>query len=111
MGSKASRLTILSVLGTRPEVIQTAALSSAIGSSMREVLVNTGQHYDANMDADQIADTGLATPAYNLAIGESPKPPVELARTKLCSIIRRERPTAVLVRHTPINFREHIQVV
>ena len=92
------RLTVVSVLGTRPEVIQAAALSAALRDRMHEVLVNTGQHYDANMDGDQIVDTGLGTPSYNLGLGAGGCRHVEFARRQLSRLIAHERPDAVIVR-------------
>ena len=42
---------ILTVLGARPQFIKASVVSHVIGQTtgMREVLVHTGQHFDANM--------------------------------------------------------------
>jgi len=46
-----SRRKILTVVGARPEFIKAMAVSRAIGASetCREVMVHTGQHFDAGM--------------------------------------------------------------
>lgn len=61
---------ILTVLGARPQFIKAAALSKAIAenSNFQEVLVHTGQHFDANMSAVFFREMGIPKPKYNLNI-------------------------------------------
>ena len=61
---------ILTVLGARPQFIKASVVSHAIGqtSGMREVLVHTGQHFDANMSDVFFAELGMAKPDYFLDI-------------------------------------------
>lgn len=42
---------LLTIIGARPQFIKAAAVSRAIAgrAGLREVIVRTGQHYDANM--------------------------------------------------------------
>lgn len=40
---------ILTIAGTRPQLVKIAAVSRVLRESFTEVLVNTGQHYDYNM--------------------------------------------------------------
>ena len=46
---------ILTVLGARPQVIKSAAITRVIRSEfvnqLKEIVLNTGQHYDANMNS------------------------------------------------------------
>ena len=90
---------LLSVLGSRPEVIQAAALSTQLSRQVEEILVDTGQHYDREMAADQVADTGLPRPQYNLAVGSRPDlEQLEVGESRVRDVILGERPDAVLVR-------------
>lgn len=90
---------IVSVLGSRPEVIQAAALSRSLHERVDEILVNTGQHYDRELDADQITDTRLRQPDYNLGVGSRPDQEQLSMGTRLIGeVIDSERPDGVLVR-------------
>jgi UDP-GlcNAc3NAcA epimerase len=64
---------ILTIIGARPQIIKAAALSRAIrntfSESITEVLVHTGQHYDANMSEVFFEELQIPKPDHNLAIG------------------------------------------
>lgn len=94
-----ARFRLLSVLGSRPEVIQAAALTAQLSRHVDEILVDTGQHYDREMAADQVADTRLPRPRYNLGVGSRPDlEQLEVGERGIRDVILRERPDAVLVR-------------
>ena len=57
------------MIGARPEIIQAARLTAAFEGLAEELLVHTGQHYDAQMSGDVILDSGLPEPHYNLGVG------------------------------------------
>lgn len=63
---------ILTVLGARPQFIKAAAISRAInqyqGTALQEVIVHTGQHFDANMSDVFFEQMGIPRPNYNLGI-------------------------------------------
>ena len=90
---------ILSVIGSRPEIIQAARLTVALDGLAEEILVHTGQHYDAAMSGDLILDSGLPQPRYNLEVGSrSDEEQLALGEERLADVISRERPDAVIVR-------------
>ena len=94
-----ARLRVLSVLGSRPEVIQARPLAAAFAARFDEVLLDTGQHYDWEMAAGQVEDTRLPQPAYSLGIGSLPD--LEQLRAfedAIAAVIAAERPEAVIVR-------------
>ncbi|MCE3235550.1 MAG: UDP-N-acetylglucosamine 2-epimerase (non-hydrolyzing) [Vampirovibrio sp.] len=61
---------ILTIIGARPQFIKAAAVSSALRQAgLNEILVHTGQHYDANMSDIFFDQLNLQTPQYHLGIG------------------------------------------
>lgn len=61
---------IVTVIGARPQFIKASVVSHAIAQSSRldEVVVHTGQHFDANMSDVFFSELGIAKPAYHLDI-------------------------------------------
>ncbi len=66
---------IVTVIGARPQIIKAAAISRAIKNhfpdQIQEIIVHTGQHYDANMSQVFIDELGIPQPDYNLNVGSS----------------------------------------
>jgi UDP-GlcNAc3NAcA epimerase len=90
---------LISIIGSRPEIVQAAPLSLAYRDCVDEVLVHTGQHYDPGMSDLQIADLRLPVPDYNLGVGSLPnEESVTVAQKRIADVIEREVPDAVLVR-------------
>ncbi len=68
---------ILTILGARPQFIKAGFVSSAImeynqseagSEKMEEVIVHTGQHFDANMSDIFFKEMQIPRPDYNLNI-------------------------------------------
>jgi UDP-GlcNAc3NAcA epimerase len=90
---------IISIIGSRPEIVQAAPLSLAFSSCVEEVLVHTGQHYDPGMSDLQIADLRLPLPEFNLGVGSLPLDKgVAVAEKRIARVIESVDPDAVLVR-------------
>jgi UDP-N-acetylglucosamine 2-epimerase len=90
---------LVSIIGSRPEIVQAAPLSLAYTDCVEEVLVHTGQHYDPGMSDLQIADLRLPVPDFNLGVGSLPnEESVALARRRIAEVLDRVRPDGVLVR-------------
>jgi UDP-GlcNAc3NAcA epimerase len=91
-------LRIVSVVGTRPQLIKAAALLPALRRRHDEVFVDTGQHYDEAMAGAFFGELGLPRPDHALGIGGGTQaeqtgrmlPAVE-------AVLLAERPDAVLV--------------
>jgi UDP-GlcNAc3NAcA epimerase len=90
---------IVSIIGSRPEIVQAAPLSLAYSSCVEEILVHTGQHYDPGMSDLQIADLHLPLPEFNLGVGSLPaSAAVSVAEERIGRVIASREPDAVLVR-------------
>ncbi len=65
---------LLTVVGARPQFIKASAVSRAIrkanleGAAIREIIVHTGQHFDANMSEVFFEELSIPRPDYNLNI-------------------------------------------
>lgn len=61
---------IVTVLGARPQFIKASAVSAEIArrSVIRETVVHTGQHFDANMSSVFFSELGMPDPDYHLGI-------------------------------------------
>lgn len=61
---------IVTVLGARPQFIKASVVSHAIAQTpgLTEVVVHTGQHFDANMSDVFFAELGMSKPDYFLDI-------------------------------------------
>jgi UDP-N-acetylglucosamine 2-epimerase len=89
---------IVSVVGTRPQLIKAAALQTALRARHDEVFVDTGQHWDESMAGSFFAELGLARPDHSLGAGGG----THAAQTAamligLEPLLAVERPDAVLV--------------
>ena len=64
---------ILTVIGARPQFVKAAVLSRYIQEhpnlGINEILVHTGQHYDANMSDVFFEEMKIPHPQYNLHLG------------------------------------------
>ncbi len=60
---------VVSIVGARPQFIKAAPVSRLLRQEHTEVLVHTGQHYDANMSAVFFEELNLPPPEYHLGVG------------------------------------------
>ena len=62
---------LLTILGARPQFIKAGSVSREISKfdSIKEILVHTGQHYDANMSDIFFDEMRIPKPNYFLGIG------------------------------------------
>jgi len=91
---------IVTVLGARPQFIKASVVSHALRTrgGFDEVVVHTGQHFDANMSDVFFAELGMAAPAHHLGIhggGHGAMTGQMLAAVE--QVLLAEKPDAVLV--------------
>lgn len=91
-------LKIMTILGTRPEIIRLSAVISTLEKFSNHVLVHTGQNYDYELNQVFFDDLGVRIPDYFLGVDTS-----SLGRTlgeiliKTEEVLLKEKPDAVLV--------------
>ncbi len=90
---------IVSVVGARPQFVKAAVVSRQLAvHGLAEVLIHTGQHFDANMSDVFFEQLGIPAPRHHLGIGGGTHG--EMTGRQLIEIERRlieERPAVVLV--------------
>lgn len=90
---------ILSMVGARPEFIQSACVSRELRKTHKEILVHTGQHYDYLMSQAFFDEIGLPAPDYNLEVGSgSHAQQIANTLTKLEEVLLVEKPDWVVIR-------------
>lgn len=89
---------IVSVVGTRPQLIKAAALAPILRRDHHEVFVDTGQHWDEEMAGAFFLELDLPRPDHTLGVGGGTHGE-QTARMleRLEPILVAERPDAVLV--------------
>jgi len=87
------------VVGARPEFVQVAMLARALRREHEEILIHTGQHYDAAMSEQFFSELDIPEPDLNLGVGSLPGPE-QTARLLegLAAALRRFAPDFVIVR-------------
>lgn len=91
---------ILTILGARPQFIKASVVSAAIAASneLKEIVVHTGQHFDANMSDIFFAELGMEKPRYQLDIhGGSHGEMTGRMLIEIEKVLLDEKPDAVLV--------------
>jgi UDP-N-acetylglucosamine 2-epimerase (non-hydrolysing) len=68
--SSRARLSVAVIVGTRPQIIKSApVVYEARRQRMKLVVINTGQHYDANLSESFLEELSYRTKVRNLEIG------------------------------------------
>lgn len=61
---------VITIVGARPQFIKAATVSRAfVASGIQEILIHTGQHFDANMSDVFFDDLEIPLPKHHLGIG------------------------------------------
>ena len=93
-----SKLKVLSIVGTRPEIIRLAAVIKLLEAHVDHKMVHTGQNYDYELNQIFFEDLGLRKPDYYLNVDTSSLGHVlgeTLIRVEEVSL--QEQPDAVLI--------------
>ena len=98
---------LVTIIGARPQFIKAATISRAIarwndtaagGMELEEIIVHTGQHYDANMSDVFFHELSIPRPDYHLGIGsDSHGRQTGAMLAALDGVLEKEKPDLVLV--------------
>jgi UDP-N-acetylglucosamine 2-epimerase len=86
---------LVTVVGNRPQLVKAAPLSAAIrDAGIDEVVVHTGQHWDAELSQVFIDELGLSEPAHRLDLRTAD---VATLSPAIRAVLEEERPDRVMV--------------
>lgn len=93
-----SSLKVMTILGTRPEIIRLSRVMALLDRHVQHIIVHTGQNYDYELNEVFFNDLEIRKPDYFLQVDTSSLGAV-LGDTliKIEQVLREERPDAVLI--------------
>lgn len=92
------KLKLMTILGTRPEIIRLSATIKCCDRYFQQILVHTGQNYDYELNQVFFEDLGLRAPDYYLnAAGANLGETIGTIIAKSYALMQKVRPDAVLV--------------
>lgn len=90
-------LKVMTIVGTRPELIKMSRVIAELDAHTRHVLVHTGQNYDYELNQVFFDDLGIRKPDYFLnAVGEGAAQTIGQVIIKADEVLAAEAPDAVL---------------
>ena len=93
-----SKLKLMTIVGTRPEIIRLSAVIKACDKYFDQVLVHTGQNYDYTLNQVFFEDLGLRAPDYYLnAVGDNLGATIGNIIAKSYELMTEIKPDALLV--------------
>lgn len=94
----ANKLKVMTILGTRPEIIRLAETIKACDKYFNHILVHTGQNYDYELNQIFFEELGLRAPDYYLdCAGKTLGETMGNVIAKAYDLILKEKPDAVLI--------------
>ena len=92
------KLTLMTIVGTRPEIIKMSAIIKKCDKYFNHILVHTGQNYDYTLNEVFFKDLGLREPDYYLGVvGENIGQTMGNVISKSYDLMVKVRPDAVIV--------------
>ena len=93
-----SKLKLMTIVGTRPEIIKMSAIIKKCDQYFDQVLVHTGQNYDYELNKIFFDDLGLREPDYYLGVvGENLGQTMGNVISKSYELMQRVKPDAIIV--------------
>ncbi|MGA2176580.1 MAG: UDP-N-acetylglucosamine 2-epimerase (non-hydrolyzing) [Verrucomicrobiota bacterium] len=93
-----SNFKVITVVGTRPEIIKLSRVMPRLDECFDHVIVHTGQNYDYELNGIFFRDLGLRKPDYFLeAVGQTLAETIGNIIAKSDKVFAKEKPDAMLV--------------
>ena len=91
-------LKIMTIVGTRPELIKMSRVIAEFDQHTKHVLVHTGQNYDYELNQLFFEDLGIRKPDHFLeAVGENAAQTIARVIEKSDAVMEKEKPDAVML--------------
>lgn len=92
------KLKLMTIIGTRPEIIRLSAVIKCADKYFNHILVHTGQNYDYTLNQVFFEDLGLREPDYYLdSVGKDLGETMGNIIAKAYEVMQKEKPDAVLL--------------
>lgn len=92
------KMKVMTILGTRPEIIRLSAVIQKCDQYFNHILVHTGQNWDYTLNQVFFEDLGLRAPDYYLeSVGKDLGETMGNIIAKSYEVIQKEKPDALLV--------------
>ncbi len=89
---------IMTIVGTRPELIKMSRVIAEFDAHTQHILVHTGQNYDYELNQIFFEDLGIRKPDYFLeAVGKNAAQTIARVIEKADEVLSKEQPEAVLL--------------
>lgn len=93
-----SKLRLMTIVGTRPEIIKMSAIIKKCDKYFEHILVHTGQNYDYTLNEVFFKDLGLREPDYYLGVvGENLGQTMGNVISKAYELMEEVKPDAIIV--------------
>lgn len=91
-------LKVMTIVGTRPELIKMCRVIAEFDLHTQHILVHTGQNYDYELNQLFFEDLGIRKPDYFLeAVGENAAQTIARVIEKADAVMEKEKPDAVML--------------
>ena len=92
------KLKVVTIIGTRPEIIRLSRVIEKLDATCNHILVHTGQNFDFELNEIFFQNLKIRKPNYFLdAAGKTPSESIGKVIISVDSLLEKERPDAVLV--------------
>jgi UDP-N-acetylglucosamine 2-epimerase len=93
-----NKFKVMTIVGTRPEIIRLSRVMAALDRHMDHTMVHTGQNYDYELNQIFFEDLEIRQPDYYLdAAGSNPAQTIGLVIARSDSVMAEVEPDAVLI--------------